>query len=101
MDSLSYQLLPGPRFAANQYVEIGSRHNLNLFFQLQHIGRQANHLGFSHLLEGRRRARQHILAFQLFNQQRIAQRARRQRGNQPKLFIAENIELIGLHAIQR
>ena len=100
MDSFSHQLLPGSCFAANQHVEIGPRHNLNFFFQLHHIGRQANHLGFRHLLESRRRTWQHILAFQLFNQQRIAQCASRQRGNQPKLLIAENIELIGLHAIQ-
>ena len=72
MNRFRHQLLTGSRLTADQDVEIGRRHNLNLFFQLRHAKGQANHLRLFHRFKRRGIAWHHILAFQLFNQQRIA-----------------------------
>lgn len=71
MNRFRHQLLTGSRLTADQDVEIGRRHNLNLFSVASCQG-QANHLRLFHRFKRRGIARHHILAFQLFNQQRIA-----------------------------
>ena len=100
MNRFRHQLFPGAGFAAYQHVQVRGSNNLNLLFKLHHARRQANHLRLFYLLKVGRRARQHILAFKLLNQQRVAERPRRQRGNQPQLFIAEHVELVRRHAIE-
>lgn len=44
VNSFRHQLFTGPRFTADQHVKIGARHNLDLFFQLRHRRRQADHV---------------------------------------------------------
>ena len=100
VDGFRHQLFTRTGFPANQHVKIGGRHNRNLFFQLRHIVRQADHLLPRRLSVTARLARQHVLAFKLGNQERIIQRARHQRGDQPQLFIAEIIEAVGGHAVE-
>ncbi len=59
------------RLTADQERGIGRRHNLNLFFQLRHA-RDSRSSASVHRFKRRGIAWHHILAFQLFNQQRIA-----------------------------
>ncbi len=83
MNGFRHQLFAGAGLAANQYVQIRGGNNVDLFFQLRHARRQADHPGGGHRLKDRRRAREHILALQLLNQQGVIECPRCQSGNQP------------------
>ena len=100
VNRLRYQLLAGAGLPEDQHVQIGRSNNLNLFFELRHARREANHLRVRHLLKRRRAAGRNILTLQLFNQQRIVQRPGGQGGNQAKLLIAEGIELVRRQAVE-
>ncbi len=100
MNRLRHQLFAGAGLAANQHVQIRGGNNVDLLFQLRHARRQADHPGGRHRLEDRGRARKHILALQLLNQQGIIESPCRQSGNQPQLLIAEVIETIRRHAVE-
>ncbi len=100
MHRLRHQLLTGPRFAADQHVQIRGGDNLDLFFQLQHRRRQADdlltlRLRVIHHLRG-----QDVLRFKAGDKQRVIQRPGHQRGNQSQLFIAEAVEAVGIHAVK-
>ena len=100
VDGLRHQLLTGTGLSEDQHVQIGRGNNLNLFVELRHAGRKADHLRMRHLLKRRRAAGKNILALQLLYQQRIIQRSGGQRRNQAQLFVAEGVELIRRHAVE-
>ncbi len=100
MNRLRHQLFSGTRFAANQHVEVRGGDNLNLFFQLHHARRQADHLRLFNLFKIAHRAGQHVLTFKLLNEQRVVKRPGSQCGNQPQFFIAEYVELIRRHTVE-
>ena len=83
VDRFRHQLFTGAGLSEDQHVQIRRGDNLNLFFELRHAWRKADHFGVCHLLKRRRATRKNILALQLFYQQGVVQRPGRQRSNQP------------------
>jgi len=44
MDRSGHQLFTHARFAGDQHIKIGVRHNIDFFLELLHYRRQTNHL---------------------------------------------------------